>query len=541
MAPLGAILVLTILGGGAALAASSNKKRAVRGPGGAQSYELDSDLPASTEAQVLGALGHESDPHALEQLATQMDARGYHLSADALRARAKQIAEDGTATPAPTDGSALDAGIDPATRGAVLLAVASETDPEKLTAFAESLRTRFPIAASLLYAKAATMRAAQGLPPAPMPSSSSTHLDAGIDQQTEAAILQALASEMDAASLQAFAASIQSKWPIAAALLLARAESLHHHGALPHAPSPHAPPAPPPPHPHAPPAPAPQPSPQPPPRQRPPAPNVPASPAPQGPPPRQAPAPAPQGAVCPFALPPGATCIDEAAATAAAHGGFTTPKSWPPPMTQAAQSCFRSSSARPGRYYVWYSPDGGLYELTKTANNCTLRSTHDVDASLLEHGAPGPAPAPRQGPPPRQAPPGRAPAPGPHAEPASPSAGAPFPVQAGLVYVPPSTASVAATEAFSVPKSWPPSLTAQAVAVNKSSAPAGSYYVLSPGEGALYQLTKGGGNTVLKRAHANLDALSGAGIRTSGGGGGGGSGPWGGSPATIRLQPAAMI
>ena len=86
-----------------------------------------------------------------------------------------------------------------------------------------------------------------------------------------------------------------------------------------------------------------------------------------------------------------------------------------------------------------------------------------------------------------------------------------------LVYVPPAVAATAASAAFAARAAhWDPLLTKQAIAVNSSHAPPGSYYVFFPSEGALYQLTKGGGNTVLKRAPASLDALSGAGVSTSG-------------------------
>jgi hypothetical protein len=458
--------------------------------------------------------------------------------AAASRKKTAAAASEPEAPPGPRPGSethggpTMDATLDDGTRGAVLRALATETDPAKLEAFGDALLTIAPVAASLLLAKA---RSLGGSPTPHAPEKAPGGLDANLDGGTSAAVLHALASETDAARLLAFAATLQLQYPIAAALLLAKAQELaraQEHGApppvlvtpppeTPHE-GPHAapPPAatprtrPPAPGPRTAPAPAPHAAPPPAatPRTRPPAPG-PARPSP-------GPAPAPHEAapvlssVCTFPVVDGASCIDAPRALAAAPTGFTTPKTWPPDMTKQAQNIYRSSATPAGVYYVYYAGDGGLYRFTKSASNTVLASSHDVHVASLAQAPAVAAPhhpdAPPAARPPAAAPPAYAP-------PAS-SASCPFPLEPGVSCLDATTAMRTAAGPFTTPKTWPPVMTKQAVAANRSSAtPAGVYYVACSADGRVYKVTKSAaGNTTLQSA---------AGVTTS--------------PAPIALQARA--
>src|SRR5208337_4819328 len=91
--PAAAGIAILGLAGGLGLAVATSRKKHVAKAGEAQ-YELDADLPIAQEQAVLHALSTEHDPRALETLARQYDAQGYHLTAEALRRRAHELLEE---------------------------------------------------------------------------------------------------------------------------------------------------------------------------------------------------------------------------------------------------------------------------------------------------------------------------------------------------------------------------------------------------------------------------------------------------------------
>jgi peptidoglycan hydrolase-like protein with peptidoglycan-binding domain len=205
------LLPVVVLGAiAAAAAALGGKKKAAAGPPTSGTFTLDQNLPPQLEQQVLGAIATATDPNQLLFLASQMDVGGYHLTAAALRQRAAELGAAPGAPPAappesppmgppqvvptsmppigppiaPAPGpapampgiSGLDANMDPQTRAAVMQALATETDPAKLSGFAAAIQFQYPIAAGLLMTKAAAMQATQPLgptipatPPSPPP------------------------------------------------------------------------------------------------------------------------------------------------------------------------------------------------------------------------------------------------------------------------------------------------------------------------------------------------------------------------------------
>ena len=172
--------------------------------------ELDRGMPPSVVAQVLSALGSESDPARLDALGSSLEAY-YPLSAGELRTRAMTLrARDATssttALPAATAPAALPpareharqpGGDQPWPTGAptardldvatvlqaAMRALVEETDPVVLDGFAESIRAPYPAAAEMLSARALALRASapvaaavEGSAPAsagPMPATSS--------------------------------------------------------------------------------------------------------------------------------------------------------------------------------------------------------------------------------------------------------------------------------------------------------------------------------------------------------------------------------
>ena len=172
------VIALALLGGGAliaAMAAGDKKKKKQSG-----AYELDDSLPADKVQQVLGAIKHETSAATLSALAAKMDAQGFHLAAAALRDRAGDV--DGVPVPAPgvpataivspTPGvqitpdqiPTLDPTLDATTRQAVIAMLTSTNDPAQLQGFASSLAADHPIAASLLWSKAAALVAQHPAP-----------------------------------------------------------------------------------------------------------------------------------------------------------------------------------------------------------------------------------------------------------------------------------------------------------------------------------------------------------------------------------------
>jgi hypothetical protein len=139
-------LLIAGIGAVAALALSGKKKGAPT----SGTYTLDANLSPAETKQVLGAIATSKDPSELNQYATEMDAQHHPLAANALRMRAAMLTP-GAALP---DAQGLDGNMDPATKTAVLHALATETDPNKLMTFAGTIQLQYPIAAGLLVAKA---------------------------------------------------------------------------------------------------------------------------------------------------------------------------------------------------------------------------------------------------------------------------------------------------------------------------------------------------------------------------------------------------
>jgi hypothetical protein len=150
-------------------------------------------LPDPPRTQVLLALSTGTDPGTLPQLAAQMDAQGYTYAATALRAKAALLNVAPQPQPSPAPGPSpmpppgvlpspapspsplptpsplsLDPGMPPQMQSAVLGALTTETDPAKLSAFAQEIQAQYPIAAGLLMTKALALRG--GVAPGPSPA-----------------------------------------------------------------------------------------------------------------------------------------------------------------------------------------------------------------------------------------------------------------------------------------------------------------------------------------------------------------------------------
>src|SRR5580658_4453928 len=142
--------------------------------------ELDRGMPPSVVAQVLTALGGESEPARLDDLGSSIGAY-YPLAASELHAKAMTLRGHGaaavpialpTTTPpalpahAETPEKAAPADVAPARQldaaavlQAAMRALVEETDPVVLDGFAESIRAPYPAAAEILSARAQTLRA----------------------------------------------------------------------------------------------------------------------------------------------------------------------------------------------------------------------------------------------------------------------------------------------------------------------------------------------------------------------------------------------
>ncbi len=142
--------------------------------------ELDRGMPPSVVAQVLTALGGESDPARLDDLGASLGtynplaASELHAKAMTLRASGAmaapvplpvatttalpahdQIPQQQSAPPTATPARQLDAA---AVLQAAMRALVEETDPVVLDGFAESIRVPYPAAAEILAFRARTLR-----------------------------------------------------------------------------------------------------------------------------------------------------------------------------------------------------------------------------------------------------------------------------------------------------------------------------------------------------------------------------------------------
>jgi hypothetical protein len=81
----------------------------------------------------------------------------------------------------------------------------------------------------------------------------------------------------------------------------------------------------------------------------------------------------------------GAQAVDPANVSTGCQGGFSTPSSWPPEMTQ--QAVMINNSGQPsGVYYVLFQ--GDLYAFTKGGGNTTLQICANPNVAVLTGGGP---------------------------------------------------------------------------------------------------------------------------------------------------------
>ena len=255
--------VLFLLGAAAVglVAASASAKGKGSGGGGGRTYTLDRNLPAQLRQQVLAALATEKNPASLLAFAADCANQGYPLSAAALTQRAVELGgaqplPGPQPQPGPLPGPQPSPGVNPVDpgllpeppRSQVLAALSMGTDPNALEVLAQQMNQQgYTYAAQALRLKEAALRAMPPQPqpgpqPAPQPQPGPTpvqpqpapqpapvnpfSLDPSMPPAMQAAVLGALTTEQDPVKLQAFAQSIQNLYPIAAGLLMAKANAL---------------------------------------------------------------------------------------------------------------------------------------------------------------------------------------------------------------------------------------------------------------------------------------------------------------------------
>ena len=211
------LLVPLILLGGAtiALAASSAKKKRVDpapAPPGGKTYTLDLDMPPPLRDQVLAALTTEQDPAKLDAFAAAL-ASNYPLSAAALRTKAAML-RSWAPPPVPPMPVPVPVPIAPAPQPPSPQPAPSPMPPP-----------------GVLPEPAPVQPAPAPVPipppsPAPSPSPLLGGLDPGMPLEMQKAVVGALTTETDPAKLEGFASAIQGQYPIAAGLLMAKAEAL---------------------------------------------------------------------------------------------------------------------------------------------------------------------------------------------------------------------------------------------------------------------------------------------------------------------------
>ena len=123
------------------------------------------------------------------------------------------------ARPAATHRFELDRGMREDLVHEVLVALVEESDGSKLEALAASLAPTYPLAASELRARAATLASAR-------PTRSGAVPDRSEAAVTLQAALRAYAQETDPVLLQGFASSLRERYPSASILLAAKAQQL---------------------------------------------------------------------------------------------------------------------------------------------------------------------------------------------------------------------------------------------------------------------------------------------------------------------------
>ncbi len=200
-------------------------------------------IPEPAHSQIADQLARQTDPSALETYATQL-APIYPAAATLLRVRAMQVrALTASAAAAATTSPALPAPPP---------IVAPPTAPTPPPTPAAPLPTPPPIAAPIPIATAPTTTTAPlptpppiaptpsapapsattspGLPTTPTPPIAPTTildgLDPGMPIEVRKAVLGAITAETDPSKLEGFASAIQAQYPIAAGLLIGKAQTL---------------------------------------------------------------------------------------------------------------------------------------------------------------------------------------------------------------------------------------------------------------------------------------------------------------------------
>ena len=171
-----------------------------RGPQNQIVIDLDAHLPKEEAFRVVETIrtATPQDAGKLDAMAASFYQRGFQLTSYALRDRSwnirgrqgpqPQLTDVPQQRPAPmprTASPCLDAAAEPHTCSAVMGALATETNAEKLHAFAESLRGKFPGAAGALDAKAKELgwgngvsRVPEGAQQPPPPAAPNGHAEA---------------------------------------------------------------------------------------------------------------------------------------------------------------------------------------------------------------------------------------------------------------------------------------------------------------------------------------------------------------------------
>jgi hypothetical protein len=218
------LLVPLILLGGAtvALAAASAKKKRVPVPPdpGGRTYTLDPNMPPQMRDQVLAALSSEQDPARLEWFASAIW-MSYPLAAAALRTKAAMLRP----VPIPVPPMPIPPmPIPPAPAPSV------EPPPRPLPPPPPLVVPPAPPIAPPPIEPAPPAPTPVGppmpIPVPPLPVPLLGGLDPGMPIEMQKAVLGALTTEADPAKLQGFASAIQGEYPVAAGLLMAKAQAL---------------------------------------------------------------------------------------------------------------------------------------------------------------------------------------------------------------------------------------------------------------------------------------------------------------------------
>ena len=253
-------LIAALMGLGAFVV--SRKSSTSPTPTGQRIITLDESISDSDRDAVIQAVLYTTDPTQLDTLASQMTAQGlpcasYECSYRAWELRnssgpppqrpascgsTAEMAPSGLNVPGvPPEVAAqacglLDPSLDVATCSAVLTALATETDPSKLAAFAAALGPTHPKAAGALLAKSQILQGQMPVPPAPAPAQPAAPgvggvcpgLDANLSATDCATIVNALApTTIDPSYVQTVAQSYPaSTFPLAAAALAAKLAAL---------------------------------------------------------------------------------------------------------------------------------------------------------------------------------------------------------------------------------------------------------------------------------------------------------------------------